>query len=133
MLSSLIHAVDATHIPLDAPVSSLAAALAQVPDPRDRRGIRYPLAEILAVMVCAVVAGARTFTMIAEWATDAAQIRPVTTSGQVPTLSTIHRISTVVDADALDAWPAVLTAAALLAVVTWALVDAPRRAARAPA
>lgn len=103
MLSSLIHAVDATHIPLDAPVSSLAAALAQVPDPRDRRGIRYPLAEILAVMVCAVVAGARTFTMIAEWATDAAQIRPVTTSGQVPTLSTIHRISTVVDADALDA------------------------------
>ncbi len=33
MLSSLIHAVDATHIPLDAPVSSLAAALAQVPDP----------------------------------------------------------------------------------------------------
>lgn len=36
-------------------------------------------------------------------------------------------------ADALGDWPAVLTAAALLAVVTWALVDAPRRAARAPA
>jgi predicted transposase YbfD/YdcC len=102
MLSSLVATVAATPVPLDVPPSSLAAALARVPDPRGRRGVRYPLAEILAVMVCAVVAGARTFTMIAEWAADAATIRPVTGSGRVPTLSTIHRISTLVDAETFD-------------------------------
>lgn len=108
MLSSLIAAVDAADIPAGTPPSTLADALAQVPDPRGRRGMRYPLAEVLAVLACAVVAGSRTFTMIAEWALDAAASRPVTASGQVPTLSTIHRIATLVDAasieKALHAW-----------------------------
>ncbi|MGI5180285.1 transposase family protein [Dactylosporangium sp. CA-152071] len=35
----------------------LLSALARVPDPRDRRGIRYSLASLLAVAVCAVLAG----------------------------------------------------------------------------
>lgn len=102
MLSSLIAAVDAADIPAGTSPSTLADALAQVPDPRDRRGVRYPLAEVLAVMACAVVAGSRTFTMIAEWAVDAAATRPIRTSGQVPVLSTIHRIATLVDADAVE-------------------------------
>lgn len=108
MLSSLIAAVTAADLPADTSPSKLADVLAQIPDPRDPRGVRYPLAEVLAVLVCAVVAGARTFTMIAEWAADAARSCPVTGSGQVPVLSTIHRISTLVDADtvdqALNAW-----------------------------
>lgn len=102
MLSSLITAIDAADIPADTPPSALAAALAQIPDPRDPRGLRYPLAEVLAVLVCAVIAGSRTFTMIAEWATHAAAARPVTASGQVPVLSTIHRIATLVDAAAVE-------------------------------
>jgi len=53
----------------DAP--GLLALLAGVADPRHRRGIRYRLAVILALAVCAVLAGARSFTAIAEWAGDA--------------------------------------------------------------
>ena len=36
----------------------LLDALSKVPDPRDPRGIRYPLAGLLTVAVCAVLAGA---------------------------------------------------------------------------
>jgi hypothetical protein len=32
----------------------LLAALAVMPDPRDPRGVRYPLASVLAVAVCAL-------------------------------------------------------------------------------
>jgi DDE_Tnp_1-associated len=42
-----------------------------LPDPRDRRGRRHTLASVLAVIVAAVAAGARSVTAIAEWATDA--------------------------------------------------------------
>jgi len=103
MSSSLIDAVATAGIPTDTPPSSLASALAKIPDPRDPRGVRYPLSEVLAVLACAVTAGARTFTMIAEWAVHAASIRPVTASGLVPVLSTIHRIATLVDAAAVEA------------------------------
>jgi predicted transposase YbfD/YdcC len=45
--------------------------LAQVPDPRKRRGRRHPLAGLLAVGVAAVVAGSRSFAAIGQWAADA--------------------------------------------------------------
>jgi predicted transposase YbfD/YdcC len=45
--------------------------LAQVPDPRERRGRRHPLAGLLAVGVAAVIAGARSFAAIGQWAADA--------------------------------------------------------------
>jgi len=49
----------------------LLEVLAKVTDPRHRRGVRYRLAVILGLAVCAVLAGARSFTAIAEWAADA--------------------------------------------------------------
>ena len=49
----------------------LLGVLARVADPRHRRGVRHRLAGILGLAVCAVVAGARSFTAIAEWAADA--------------------------------------------------------------
>jgi predicted transposase YbfD/YdcC len=49
---------------------NLLQALAAVPDPRDRRGVRYRLTSLLAVAVCAVLAGAVTFAAIADWAAD---------------------------------------------------------------
>ena len=49
----------------------LLAVLARVADPRHRRGVRHRLAVILGLAVCAVLAGARSFTAIAEWAADA--------------------------------------------------------------
>lgn len=47
--------------------------LAQVPDPRKRRGRRHPLAGLLAVGVAAVIAGSRSFAAIGQWAADAGQ------------------------------------------------------------
>ena len=49
----------------------LPGMLARVADPRHRRGVRHQLAGILGLALCAVVAGARSFTAIAEWAADA--------------------------------------------------------------
>ena len=51
----------------------LLERLAMIPDPRDRRGRRHPLASVLAVSAAAVAAGARSVTAIAEWATDTPQ------------------------------------------------------------
>lgn len=108
MPSSLIEAIDAAGIPADTPPGVLADVLGLVPDPRDRRGVRYPLSEILAILVCAVVAGSRTLTTITEWAAHAAQSRPLTVSGVVPVLSTIARIASLIDPAelerALHAW-----------------------------
>jgi hypothetical protein len=51
----------------------LLAVLAQVPDPRARRGVRHRLAVIPGLALCAVLAGGRSFTAIAERAADADQ------------------------------------------------------------
>lgn len=40
-------------------------------DPRQRRGVRHRLTVVLAIALAATLAGARSFTAIAEWATDA--------------------------------------------------------------
>lgn len=46
----------------------LLDALAQVPDPRDRRGVRFTLARLLAVGVCAMTsAGHNSLTAAGEW------------------------------------------------------------------
>ena len=45
---------------------SLAGHLAEVPDPRDPRGVRHTLASLLLAAVAAVLAGARSFTAIGE-------------------------------------------------------------------
>ena len=47
--------------------SGLVAVLEQVPDPRDARGRRYRLSSLLAVALCAVATGARSFYAIADW------------------------------------------------------------------
>ena len=78
MASSLITALTVTtpHTIADpAPVTDgerngLLDALKKVPDPRDPRGIRYPLSAVLAVAVCAVMAGASSFAAITDWLHD---------------------------------------------------------------
>ena len=90
----------------DAPPRDLLEALGRVPDPRDPRGIRYPLAAVLALAVCATLAGARSYAAIAEWAADApARLRAGLglRRGAVPDLATIWRVLTSVDPAALDA------------------------------
>jgi DDE family transposase len=82
----------------------LLAALARVADPRHRRGVRHRLAVILRLAVCAVLAGARSFTAIAEWAADADEetLARLGVTGVVPSESTIRRVLQRLDADAFD-------------------------------
>src|SRR5579863_1402228 len=49
----------------------LLQLLAQVPDPRKRRGRRHALAGLLAVGIAAVLARSRSFAAIGQWAADA--------------------------------------------------------------
>jgi predicted transposase YbfD/YdcC len=84
--------------------SGLLAVLAKVTDPRHRRGVRYRLAVILGLAVCAVLAGARSFTAIAEWAADAdaETLSKLGVTGAVPSESTFRRTLQRLDADAFD-------------------------------
>ncbi|MEV0505687.1 ISAs1 family transposase [Streptomyces spectabilis] len=49
------------------------ARLASLPDPRDRRGRRHTLASVLLTAACAVLAGARSYLAIGQWARHAPQ------------------------------------------------------------
>ncbi len=82
----------------------LLAVLAKVADPRHRRGVRHRLAVILGLAVCAVLAGARSFTAIAEWAADAdaETLARLGVTGAVPSESTFRRTLQRLDADAFD-------------------------------
>jgi hypothetical protein len=82
-----------------AAAEDLLEALGRVPDPRDPRGRRYPLVPVLAIAVCAMLAGARSYAAIAEWAADAPpRLRArLGLPGPVPDLATIWRVLTTVD------------------------------------
>lgn len=84
----------------------MVSVLAGVADPRARRGVRHRLATIVGLAVCAVLAGARSFTAIAEWAADADERTraELGVTGVVPCESTIRRTLQSLDADAFDGW-----------------------------
>jgi predicted transposase YbfD/YdcC len=78
--------------------------LAQVPDPRKRRGRRHPLAGLLAAGIAAVIAGSKSFAAIGQWAADAGpEVLAVLGAVRGPAEeSTFRRAFTLVSADALD-------------------------------
>ena len=78
--------------------------LAQVPDPRKRRGRRHPLAGLLAVGIAAVIAGSRSFAAIGQWAADASpEVLAVLGAARGPAEeSTFRRAFALVSADVLD-------------------------------
>ena len=84
---------------------NLLEVLTWVPDPRSARAIRHPLAVILAVGLAAVLAGARSFTAIGEWAQDAGAQTLAELgvgNGVGPSESTIRRALSQVDGVFLD-------------------------------
>jgi predicted transposase YbfD/YdcC len=84
--------------------SHLLSLLARVSDPRDPRGVRHPLAGVLAVGIAAVLAGARSFAAIGEWAADATdEVRASLgmTRGAADE-ATFRRLFARLDADTLD-------------------------------
>ncbi len=99
---------------------SLAECLERVPDPRDPRGVRHTLTSLLLAAIAAVLAGAKSFTAIGEWAADAppqvlgslgVRCDPLTGRFAPPDEATIRRVLESVDAGALAAavgsWAAV--------------------------
>jgi predicted transposase YbfD/YdcC len=78
--------------------------LAQVPDPRKRRGRRHPLAGLLAVGIAAVIAGSRSFAAIGQWAADAgADVLAGLGAARGPAEeSTFRRAFAMISADMLD-------------------------------
>jgi predicted transposase YbfD/YdcC len=90
---------------------SLLQRLAQLPDPRQRRGRRHLLVGVLGVAVAAVLAGARSLAAIGEWAADASgpvlaalgvRRDPLTGAFMPPAGATVRRVLARVDPDALD-------------------------------
>jgi predicted transposase YbfD/YdcC len=81
--------------------------LAQVPDPRKRRGRRHALAGLLAVGIAAVIAGSRSFAAIGQWAADAGpEVLAVLGATRGPAEeSTFRRAFALVSADVLDRVP----------------------------
>jgi predicted transposase YbfD/YdcC len=78
-------------------------ALARVPDPRDPRGLRYPLAGMLAVAVSAVLTGARSFAAIGEWAAElTGETLAMLGLADGPEESTLRKLFARLDAAALD-------------------------------
>jgi predicted transposase YbfD/YdcC len=78
--------------------------LAQVPDPRKRRGRRHSLAGLLAVGVAAVIAGSRSFAAVGQWASDAGpDVLAALGADRGPAEeSTFRRAFALVSADVLD-------------------------------
>ena len=110
MASSLITALTVTTPATSRPPTpvtggehgGLLAALSKVPDPRDPRGIRYPLSGLLTVAVCAVMAGASSFAAISDWLHDLdEQARERLGFARVPVGTTVWRVLTRLDADLL--------------------------------
>ncbi|WP_371666530.1 transposase family protein [Streptomyces sp. NBC_00289] len=90
----------------------LLARLSRLPDPRRRPGRRHPLPYVLAVAACAVLAGAKSLTAIAEWAADAcdrlllccgAALRDPDRPCRAPSEATVRRVLQRIDGDAFDA------------------------------
>lgn len=61
-----------------ADLTAFLTVVGAVPDPRARRGVRHSLAQLLAVGVSAVIAGARSFAAIGEWAAARGHVSTVT-------------------------------------------------------
>jgi predicted transposase YbfD/YdcC len=84
--------------------AGVVAALAKVPDPRARRGVRHQIRVILVLAACAVLAGCRSFTAIGEWITNASDqvLATLEVGGRRPCESTIRRTLQRLDGDELD-------------------------------
>ncbi|RME58766.1 transposase family protein, partial [Candidatus Parcubacteria bacterium] len=75
------------------------------PDTRKRRGLRHSIESILAISLCAVLAGARSFVAIAEWGADQSprRLRRLgSRRGKPPSERTIRRVLESIDVEGLD-------------------------------
>jgi hypothetical protein len=96
-----------------APAGSLAAALAEVPDPRRPYGWRpeYPplaLVGLLQLAVAAIVCGAKSLNAIAQWGRERLEDDPAflielgLPPGRSPCVATLHRVFKALDVVAFE-------------------------------
>lgn len=84
---------------------SLLEALAEVPDPRSKHGLRYKIASVLAVAVCAMACGARSQYAIAQWGKEHFSLVKETlgiTRKRAPSQVTFHRVFRRLDGKAFE-------------------------------
>jgi hypothetical protein len=79
--------------------------LCGIPDPRKCRGVRHKIQSILAIGICAALAGARSITAMAEWAAE--QSRGTleglgSKRGKPPSERTFRRLFGSIDVEDLD-------------------------------
>jgi hypothetical protein len=96
--------LDVTRLPLDGR-GGLIEVVRGLVDPRKPRGIRHSLVSIMAIAVCATLAGAQSLVAIAHWAQDQSlrtRRRLGCRAGRVPSEPTIRRVLGQLDVQALD-------------------------------
>ncbi len=100
------HTPDAHRLSItDGDRRTLAEALATVPDPRRRRGVRHGFTPLLSAAVCAMLCGARSFSAIVEWIADLSEAAraDLALTGSTPAGTTVWRLLVAVDPAALQA------------------------------
>jgi hypothetical protein len=97
--------LDVNKLPLEG-AGGLMDVLKTVVDPRKPRGVRHPVVTVVAIAACAALAGARSFTAIAEWAHGLdreALGRLGSKRWKPPSEPTIRRVLQRLDANGVDA------------------------------
>ena len=82
----------------------LLKMLAEVRDPRNKKGQRHPLPSMLALTVVGLLCGQRSYTAIAKWARLHPELRQALgfTAKQTPAASTFHYLYRRLDIAALE-------------------------------
>lgn len=96
--------LDVEKLPLDGQ-GGLFEILRGVPDSRKRRGVRHGIQSLLATCICAVLAGARSFVGMEEWAGEQSREtlkRLGSKRGRPPSERTYRRLFDSIDVEDLD-------------------------------
>ena len=84
--------------------SSLLAHLSAIPDPRSRHGRQHSLSAVLAMVCCAIMCGARSYSAIAQWAAnqDIRLIHRLGFTRTPPKLGGVRKVLMAIDPDAFE-------------------------------
>jgi hypothetical protein len=96
--------IDVSRLPL-AGEGGLIDVLEKIRDCRKKRGVRHRLVTIVAIGICATLAGAKSFQAIAQWAAEQSKelrAKLGCTRPKPPSEPTIRRVLSRIDADEVD-------------------------------
>jgi hypothetical protein len=97
-------ALEMERLPLDGE-GGLFEILRTLPDPRKARGVRHRIEGLVSIALCATLAGARTLTAMAEWASEQSGQtlrRFGCQRGKPPSERTLRRILGQIDVEEVD-------------------------------